>query len=1084
MSWSNKHFFDNIFTTFFAGFRPFDNTLVNLILISTFMILFLLFFIPVFIPFNHLQNIIFASAISLAIAIFKISIYVICTLRKKRNSQEETKKTSTITEPLLKTDVFQYDYHEEKDFSFLNNFEFLFANPPSLLHVIISIILAFTSTFFALSLSNHVSFLQRSLNCVVAGTSIYSMLQTPIVDPYSTTVNDLSNGLTRPFYVTIIGGFGWVFASISGDVYIPIFNIELNFNKYAEKIAQVSSWFLILTPILILCGMIGHPRTTLLYFIEIFNMYFFGQSGVGGLIDAIISFLRGFLSVGLICLVLLKKTELRTLSISLSIAYGILQLPIPISSSHLRNHVVFIFFSILIPPFAIFAILTIFKITHHTLCAIACFGSIFFDWILPQIYSNQRYFPFHFRLTNFIQYTDFLRLLTPLFFAPLYCLGIIHSMSPDYPPFWISAFFITSTIQLSLCEPHLFSLSISISFGIIEYDLGYEGNYLRNAFIGLWFSRKFHSVYKYLEFLSISRKYPFIQGCENTMTSIIVFILNHLPMPDAAIKIPSFLFSATFGCPLATPMMLYYIVMPSAPRPILFWDSDSSSPLNIFSFDFKFKFIFNFRFKHESNSIENALNSQLGEHPVEAPVYASASRSLSTILRKVIRTGRLGRVTAGDIFFFSCDNMGAFVHIISNSPLSTKFQLRGLEFSSQTPCHRNERFSLVNAIEDYSNFPNICHAFQSLVTSFEIRYLGLPIMMHDVVVIEANEAFIGCSQKNARFLMYSSLCYNIAQTTLSIRDIYAALCVDTSLDPQSIISNTKLEYKGVLSTMLGREQNPNALEEDYNDDKIVLEFFQKYISKVVFGDTTHEHNNPGIIKMTLDPEGLCVLFNNEKKKKRFASNTKTNSKYDDGCYKKLPKKIQNLITDSSRIGMLLISLASADLLGDAYLTNFIELKKMIENCEEDYICGSVSDKKFSLAFEEGTKTLISIARRRGNPVFIKFTPQLTKWDVFSIKRECVLAFWANEARSQLFFGEDSPERDNVQTNAITLSNMILQSCNLPIGYPGFISPILDSYDFPVKTTKRKNNQNQFNDFLFNNPTISNQNHDNHYRRYY
>ena len=62
-----------------------------------------------------------------------------------------------------------------------------------------------------------------------------------------------------------------------------------------------------------------------------------------------------------------------------------------------------------------------------------------------------------------------------------------------------------------------------------------------------------------------------------------------------------------------------------------------------------------------------------------------------------------------------------------------------------------------------------------------------------------------------------------------------------------------------------------------------------------------------------------------------------------------------------------------------------------------------------------------------------------------MESESIRGFWANEIRSILFLAMSSRERNSIQYNIHSLRNITNQSCNQPVGYPAYVSNIIDSY---------------------------------------
>ena len=64
---------------------------------------------------------------------------------------------------------------------------------------------------------------------------------------------------------------------------------------------------------------------------------------------------------------------------------------------------------------------------------------------------------------------------------------------------------------------------------------------------------------------------------------------------------------------------------------------------------------------------------------------------------------------------------------------------------------------------------------------------------------------------------------------------------------------------------------------------------------------------------------------------------------------------------------------------------------------------------------------------------------------FQINRECVRGLWAGQQQELIFLRNRNPERGSIQNAKQALRNMINSSCDQPIGYPIYVSPLTTSY---------------------------------------
>ena len=65
--------------------------------------------------------------------------------------------------------------------------------------------------------------------------------------------------------------------------------------------------------------------------------------------------------------------------------------------------------------------------------------------------------------------------------------------------------------------------------------------------------------------------------------------------------------------------------------------------------------------------------------------------------------------------------------------------------------------------------------------------------------------------------------------------------------------------------------------------------------------------------------------------------------------------------------------------------------------------------------------------------------------IFQVNRECVRGLWAGQQQELIFLRNRNPERGSIQNAKQALRNMINSSCDQPIGYPIYVSPLTTSY---------------------------------------
>lgn len=65
--------------------------------------------------------------------------------------------------------------------------------------------------------------------------------------------------------------------------------------------------------------------------------------------------------------------------------------------------------------------------------------------------------------------------------------------------------------------------------------------------------------------------------------------------------------------------------------------------------------------------------------------------------------------------------------------------------------------------------------------------------------------------------------------------------------------------------------------------------------------------------------------------------------------------------------------------------------------------------------------------------------------VIKINKECVRGLWAGQQQELVYLRNRNPERGSIQNAKQVLRNIINSSCDQPIGYPIYVSPLTTSY---------------------------------------
>ncbi|XP_031624391.1 protein pecanex isoform X2 [Contarinia nasturtii] len=76
---------------------------------------------------------------------------------------------------------------------------------------------------------------------------------------------------------------------------------------------------------------------------------------------------------------------------------------------------------------------------------------------------------------------------------------------------------------------------------------------------------------------------------------------------------------------------------------------------------------------------------------------------------------------------------------------------------------------------------------------------------------------------------------------------------------------------------------------------------------------------------------------------------------------------------------------------------------------------------------------------------IRLSKRYLSFRVIKLNRECVRGLWAGQQQELIYLRNRNPERGSIQNAKQALRNIINSSCDNPIGYPIYVSPLTTSY---------------------------------------
>ncbi|XP_017064218.1 protein pecanex [Drosophila eugracilis] len=121
----------------------------------------------------------------------------------------------------------------------------------------------------------------------------------------------------------------------------------------------------------------------------------------------------------------------------------------------------------------------------------------------------------------------------------------------------------------------------------------------------------------------------------------------------------------------------------------------------------------------------------------------------------------------------------------------------------------------------------------------------------------------------------------------------------------------------------------------------------------------------------------------------------------------------------------------------------------IDNCSNELVISHEADPVWRSAVLRGAPNLLALRHvmEEGSDEYriIRLTKRCLSFRVIKLNRECVRGLWAGQQQELIYLRNRNPERGSIQNAKQALRNIINSSCDQPIGYPIYVSPLTTSY---------------------------------------
>lgn len=982
---------------------------------------------------------------------------------------------------------------------------------PSFMSIIFSTIFGFTSSYLLLTLGDQFADREKWFIAMVLTSSTFSIVLPPTIDPYNTTLNDCWNSCTRPLFITILS-FIWriildYVCSVPDSIQChpapmiikQIYNLNINWPIILPYIFDVLHYGLLLSPLFILIGYIGHPVSVLVAILEGACRYCFGQNGVSGIGHLLIQILRGSLSVaasfGLLYigyrdhndytsdqLVPTNKIDSILICGAIGVSTLINLVPFKFNWELLHNSISTFLFPLIaaILSFAVSILFTV--VIHNNLDVIkwVCFGWLaLFELVFPVLYSCHSVFFAHILVLPYIPFIPIFRYISSLVFCPLFLASSIQFINEESPlPILLISFIITHSVHKMNSETHIYAFAVLISVVVFPYEFCLTDPVV-NLFLSLLIAAK------------IEVSIPVIKGMVQNRYSILVielFEFDKLPLffqiiiaahlnfkaifPDNLIKIPTLFWCLLTGGGFLSQWGLSYLLLPQPIKPNYFFDWPNNTSVYR-----------SLRRNHDNDNssisqqslISNAVNQNINDHPIETPIYLSATRAMASSLGPLLKSGRFGHINAGNMYLFqSRDNDISFLlHVISIEPTCFKCQLRGLEYKHPTSCHQNEQTELNNILDEYCFTPasffdlgegfNMNAALHAIAGVADLRVLSTNFQMYDTVPYPIVDAFVGISNQQINYLFVHAFSFTIRKYILNRSEQNSSI-LENNEDYINFL-NTTVAIHVINDFIIAIEALNNICQIDPANHSTMfsttIEPLRPYFTSVMkcaLNDFDQRHS--AFIESLFNFfSRLCLLSFTEN---GLLKNAKASSIFN-GDFSEAPEDIsgwlnsfspdleQNILFPYLRYAYMFSFLASSGMLmlndeeSEITMETYNDVYEQLVDIDLSYLIDTINSPNWIKEFILGKKMILTII----NSSIVRFSFQTTSWGVYQINHEYARALWGHEARDVLFYKNNEEERLAIQMNPMFLNNLIVQTCEMPIGYPAYTSEIFEAYYNPL-----------------------------------
>ncbi|XP_044147150.1 pecanex-like protein 2 [Bufo gargarizans] len=522
-------------------------------------------------------------------------------------------------------------------------------------------------------------------------------------------------------------------------------------------------------------------------------------------------------------------------------------------------------------------------------------------------------------------------------------------------------------------------------------------------------------------------------------------------VPHSGILLFQTLTTSILSCPLS-PFLGSVVFIASYARPIKFWEQINSTK----------------RLDNTNTRLQHQLEKDPGNYidNLSSIFYEHLARSLQHSLCGDLTLGRWGNYSSGDCFILTSDYLNAFVHLIETGNGFVTFQLRGLEFKG-TYCHQREVEAITEGDEDNTgcccfqtgHLPHVlsCNAAfnlrwltweitrsqyilegysviysnaSSLFQVFDLRKILIKYFVKSIIyfTVKSPKLFYWLRDESMQNALQPYTRWNHVEYDLAIFNIN----VDEDYVP-CLQGITRASFCGVYLDWIQycAKRETKKLGTDEDSFLVTLSFGLCILGRKLLAAATHH------IPFSLDAflHGLHSLF-----KGHYQISREEEWVFAD------MDLLHTIVSPAIRMAL---KLHQSQFACPEEYEDPCALYEAIKTFGEKIVICDEEDPAWRSAILSNEKELLTLRHvvEDGNDdyIVIMLHKSYLNFKVIKVNKECVRGLWAGQQQELIFLRNRDHERGSIQNNKHVLRNLINSSCNQPLGYPIYVSPLTTSY---------------------------------------